>query len=197
MPESMLHLLVRTLLFQILTRALAGKAAVGCDQFVYWNAKDPRVCLAPDGFVKLGAEQDIFRNWKTWERGTPELAVEVKSEWDKRAWSDKLDAYRELGVRELVFFDPEGVAGSRLRVWDRIDDDLVERVIAEERTPCLVLGLHWVVASGGDVVAGLRLAEDALGARMLLTKEEAAEEGKAVAERRVAELEAELRRRSP
>jgi hypothetical protein len=163
---------------------------VGCDQFVYWNAKDPRVGLAPGAFVKLGSEQDLFPSWKTWERGTPELAVEVKSESDKRAWPEKLDAYRELGVRELVTFDPEGGAGARLRVWDRIDDDLVERVITDESTPCLVLGLHWVIRAGGEVVSCLRLAEDVLGAHLLLTKEE-------VAEKRVAELEAELRRRSP
>ncbi|WP_437931791.1 hypothetical protein WMF37_21890 [Sorangium sp. So ce291] len=40
---------------------------------------------------------------------------------------------------ELVAFDPEAAPGERLRVWDRIDGDLVERVVEGERSPCTVL----------------------------------------------------------
>jgi Uma2 family endonuclease len=173
----LLHFELRTALYMILKRELAASVCIGSDQFVYWNAKDPKTCLAPDVFVKLGKPFAHFDSWKTWERGTPELAVEILSDSDE--WSEKLDRYHELGVRELVSFDP---TSAQLRVWDRIDDDLVERVV-EGVTPCLTLELFWVVAAlGGD--RALRLARDATGATLLVTAEE-----------RVAELEEALRRK--
>lgn len=178
MPETKLHLTLRTGLYLILARELAARACIGSDQFVYWNAKDPRRCLAPDAFVKLGAPDVVFDSWKTWERGTPELAVEILSESDDR--DDKLDRYHELGVRELVTFDP---GDARVRVWDRIDDNLVERVVEGKTTPSLALGAYWVV-SALNGVEGLRLARDADGVDVWPTDKE-----------RVAALEAELRRR--
>ncbi len=184
MPETKLHLKLRTGLFLILEREIAARACIGSDQFVYWNAKDPRRCLAPDLFVKLGKPDETFDSWKTWERGTPDLAVEILSESDD--WEEKLDRYHELGIRELVSFDPTSAG---VRVWDRVDEDLVERVV-QAPTPCLVLGLHWVVgALGGE--RALRLTRDSQGADMLPTPEEA--EKSALA--RVAELEAKLRER--
>lgn len=55
-----------------------------------------------------------------WERGAPELAVELVSDSDasESAWAAKLQRYRRLGVRELVRFDCEA-SESGLRVWDR------------------------------------------------------------------------------
>jgi hypothetical protein len=54
-PESKRHLQLRTLLFQFLERAFAKEAAIGCDQFVYWDPSDARQCLAPDAFVCFGS----------------------------------------------------------------------------------------------------------------------------------------------
>ena len=82
-------------------------------------------------------------------------------------------------------------------------EDLVERVISNDRTPCLTLGLAWTVRMiappSGDVL-GLRLVDDE--GRLLETREEKAEartrteaEARAAAEARVRELEEELRRR--
>jgi Uma2 family endonuclease len=164
-----------------LTHELAVRAAIGSDQFVYWNAKDPRRCLAPDVFVKLGTPDDAFATWKTWERGTPELAVEILSE--NEDWADKLERYHELGVRELVSYDP---VAKRIRAYDRIREDLVERVVSGS-TPCLSLGLQWMVAPlAGDPI--LRVSRDEGGTSLLPTPEEAALA-------RVAELEAQLRKR--
>ena len=180
MPESKLHLEQRTALYLILKRELASRACIGSDQFVYWNAKDPRRCLAPDAFVKLGTRDEVFRSWKTWERGTPDLAVEILSEDED--WDEKLDRYHELGVRELVSYDADR---EHLRVWDRLSEDLVERVVDGRATPCLTLGFHWVIGQlASDRV--LRLARDAEGAILLPTPEEAALA-------RVAELESALR----
>jgi hypothetical protein len=53
MPEGYVHMVVRTFLFQLLGSALGAEHSVGSDQFVYWNASNPRRKLAPDVFVKM------------------------------------------------------------------------------------------------------------------------------------------------
>jgi hypothetical protein len=99
-------------------------------------------------------------------------------------------------------FDPYAAEGSRLRVWDRIDDDLVERAVEHDATPCASLGFHWVVRSIADAPVAPRLAYDPAGERLVLTEAEtlraeaAAHRADAeAAAKRIAELEAELRRR--
>ncbi|WP_437897314.1 Uma2 family endonuclease [Sorangium sp. So ce124] len=202
-PETKRHLEIRTLLYVVL-KTFADRASIGSDQFVYWSASDPSRCLAPDAFVRLDTPDTPFGSWKTWERGAPELAVEIVSEHDSdpQTWADKLRKYHELGVLELVAFDPDAAPGERLRVWDRIDGDLIERVVEGERSPCTVLNLHWVIVPAAGQPAALRLARTPDGAELVPTPEEAerrraeAEQAaRATAERRIAELEAELRRR--
>ena len=114
--------------------------------------------------MKRGVPQTSFGSWKTWERGgPPDLAVEIISpnEGDGIPWQEKLGRYHELGVRELLRFDPEAEAGNRLRAWDRLREDLVERRVADDTTPCLTLGLVWVVRPADDEAVGLRLANEA------------------------------------
>jgi Uma2 family endonuclease len=192
-PEGKRHYKLRTFLYQVLELALADRACIGCDQFVYWNARLPGRCLSPDAFVYLGAPDCDFESWKTWERGTPQLAVEIVSDPGTEIfdWDRRYQSYLELGVRELVRFDPDAPEGARVAVWDRVDDDLIERVVEADATPCLTLGLHWIVRPVEGYPAGLRLARDPEGSDLLLSP---AEERDA-ARRRVAELEAELARR--
>lgn len=162
-PESKRHFKLRTALYAILELALGDTAVLGSDQFVYWNARDPRRCLAPDVFVYVGRREEDFKSWKSWERGgPPHLAVEIISDSDDEPiqWEEKLERYHELGVTELVRFDPEGPPGGRLRVWDRLADDLVERVVEEDATRCLTLDLDWVIAPLVGYPAGLRLQGD-------------------------------------
>jgi hypothetical protein len=71
MPETKRHLEQRTLLYQVLKLAFGDRAAVGCDQFVYWDRSDPRLCLAPDAFVCLGETNDLFPSWKVWSAPFP------------------------------------------------------------------------------------------------------------------------------
>jgi hypothetical protein len=202
-PEGKRHLVLRTFLFRLLQFALGKDHSVGSDQFVYWNARDPKRCLAPDLFVKLDVPDVSFGTWKTWEQGgAPELAVEIVSpnEGDGVAWDEKLARYHELGVGELVRFDPEEPEGQRLRAWDRVQGDLVEREVTGERTPCRTLGLDWVIVPVQQEPVGLRLVDSA--GRSLLLPEEAEAQARAIeaqaraaAEARVRELEEELRRR--
>jgi hypothetical protein len=107
-------------------------------------------------------------------------------------------------VQELVRFDPDAPSGDRLRVWDRIAGDLVEREVEGESTSCAALSLTWVVRPDPDLGAMLRLARDVQGGELLPTLAEAKEaegrmrveetERRRDAEQRIRELEEELRR---
>lgn len=195
-PESKRHLEQRTLLYQILKLAFAEHAAIGCDQFVYWDPTDPRQCLAPDGFVRLGVPDDLFRSWKVWERGAPEVAVEIISSIDERDrnWEKKLESYRRLGVRELVRFDPESEPAS-LRVWDAIDQDLVEREGVGRIAPSRCLPGAWVVIDDAKQGPVLRLSRDDVGDQLYLTPAEHAWQETDAVKQRVRELEELLRTR--
>ncbi|HVY30440.1 MAG TPA: Uma2 family endonuclease [Polyangiaceae bacterium] len=208
-PETKLHLELRTLLWHFLKLAFADTALIGCDQFVYWDAANPRASLAPDAFVRLGGRDELFGSWKVWERGAPHVAVEIISSHDARDgnWAAKLQAYRQLGVRELVRFDPEAET-ARLRVWDRIDNDLAERDV-EGAAASNVLPGFWLEVMNPQLGPSLRLSRDQAGADLYLTPGEAdakrieadAKRMEADAKRmeadakRIRELEAELARR--
>jgi hypothetical protein len=170
--ETKRHLRARTTLFLLLEEAIAG-ASVGSDQFVYWDAGEPQKCLSPDVFVKLGSKDQNFDSWKIWERGAPELAVEIVSDSDRSesAWEEKLTRYQASGIGEVVRFDPEEAAAP-LRVWDRVDGDLIERT-PESSTlrECAALGLWWVVVPS-ELGALLRLAGDREGQKIVPTPSE-------------------------
>jgi Uma2 family endonuclease len=193
MPEGTAHLTVRIFLYQLLLHALGPAHTVGSDQFVYWLPTNPRRCLSPDVFVKLDVAQTHFGSWKCWQRGAPELAVEVISpnEGDGIEWDEKLSRYAELGAQELLRFDPEEAPGHRLRAWDRLEGDFLERAVSQDRTPCVTLGLSWVVCPVETLTIGLRLEDD--DAKRVATREEVEIEAR---EARIRELEEELRRRT-
>ena len=65
-PETRLHEDLCALLRALLRHAFASQHSVGGDQFVYWDPTDPRACLAPDAFVRLGTPDTRFRTWKVW-----------------------------------------------------------------------------------------------------------------------------------
>jgi hypothetical protein len=175
MSESRTHGWLCDVLYQVLTRAVGEHGIVGKDQFVYFDATNPQRKSAPDGFVKLGPGVVPFDSWKVWERGTPELCVEILSPSDteeKLTWDQKMERYLAIGVRELVSFNTDAPVGSRLRAWDRLSDDLVERLVEGETTPCFTLGHHWVVAAASAphayTLSALRLAADPAGQNLVL-----------------------------
>jgi hypothetical protein len=184
-PELKLHLLLRTALFQLIRLALGHRVIVGSDQFVYFDAANPNRRLAPDVLVWVGAPDQLFDNWKVWERGAPHIAVEIVSPSDKPPgpWGAKLERYKQCGVKELVRFDPESKTAP-LRLWDRIDGDLVERDLsAPDGLHCDALGLWWCVQANAQLGPMLRLARDAAGLQLLPTLEESqAEQAQAAAE---------------
>jgi hypothetical protein len=207
MPETGVHLELRTGLYLILRRELAGRAFVGSEQFLYWDATNPKKCLAPDIMVRLKSPDVPLPCLKVWEGGAPELAIEIVSPSDAsdRNWDQKLERYRQSGIAEVVRFDPDDPKRP-LRLWDRLDGDLIERALdGPSALSCDTLGLFWRYGPDARLGQVLRLARDAEGRDLLLTSEEeqAAERRakeaalleKDAALARIAELEAELRRR--
>jgi Uma2 family endonuclease len=182
--ETSRHLVLRTALWQLIKLELerSGLHTVSSEQFVYFNARDPHRCCVPDVYVKLGVRIADIPTWKAWERGAPELALEITSPSDRERWTweEKLERYHELGVRELVRFDPDAESGDRIHVWDRVEEDLVEREVEDDRTPCATLGFWCLVGRIAEYPA-LRLARDRDGRELLPTPEE-----------RIAQLEGEL-----
>lgn len=202
-PETTRHLEQRTLLYLILKREIARRATIGSDQFVYYDPTTAKKNLAPDVFVRLDAPHRPITSWKTWERGAPELGVEIISAWDARDrdWEDKLARYRAAGVAEVVRFDAED-REAPLRVWDRVDGDLVERSPDDPALrACETLGLWWVVVARKGTRT-LRLARDRQGEQLLPTADEGEKSARkeattarkeaAAARKKAARLEAEL-----
>jgi len=210
-PESAPHFEARVVLYQCLRRELEGRALVGSDQFVYWDPTDPRKRLAPDLVVRRGPPGATLSSWKTWERGAPEVGVEIASGSDgpPKVLAEKLERYRQAGIAEMVWFDAADAARP-LRLWDLFDGDLVERELgAPEDHRCDALGLYWCVRRDPALGPLLRLARDAAGTDVVLTPaeveraakeaeraaKEAERDARLAAEARVAALEAELAKR--
>jgi Uma2 family endonuclease len=208
-PETQVHFELRILLYQLLRDHLGAEATVGSDQFVYYDAADPKRSVAPDIYVQLKPPADKVRSWKTWERGAPDVAVEIVSPSDapQLAWSEKFRRYHSLGVRELVRFDPEARPEEpRLQIWDRVDGALLERDIGPGSCRSSVLDVRWVIVPADDHPVALRITSAGNGETLVPTRlearhaEAAARHAEAAArqaaEGRVRELEEELRRRS-
>jgi Uma2 family endonuclease len=178
MGEGELHGRLCELIYQVLRAAVGKDATVGKDHFIYWDGADSKRKCAPDAFVKLNLpKRGKIESWKTWERGTPELCIEILSRSDtqeKLTLREKLVRFHALGTCEVVAFDADARQGRRLRAWDRVDGDLVERVVVGERTPCRTLGGWFVVTpyEPEEISAALRLAHDPQGKQLVLTQAE-------------------------
>lgn len=74
-------------------------------------------------------------------------------------------------------------------MWDRIEHDLVERVVTEDTTPCVTLGLALLVGPVDGYPVAPRLARDIAGRDRILTTSEAL---RAAVEAKDAAVEAEV-----
>jgi Uma2 family endonuclease len=176
MPETTWHLEIRTALYLILKREFAATATIGSEQFVYWDPTTAKKCLAPDAFVRLSAPHKPFRTWKTWERGAPDLGVEIVSlsDEDEDDWDEKLARYRMAGIGEVVRFHAEA-PNAKIRIWDLLDGDIVERAPNDpDLLACECLGLWWTVVEHPSLGPMLRLARDRAGQDLLPTPDDEA-----------------------
>lgn len=185
-PESLLHTELRILLWRLLQHHFGHLGTAGTDQFVYWDETDPRKNLAPDVYFSCRPQPFPITSWKCWERGVPELAIEIVSDADSsaRARDKTLERYTALGVRELVRFDRRG-RDTVLEAWD-IADGVAQRRLVDDRlvTPCHTLGGSFVVRDLAPLGRTLRLASDEAGLALLPSETERAN----TADARIVEL---------
>ena len=178
-----------------------GDVYVSGDLLIYYEEGNPRVSVAPDVFVVIGAEDRERRSYKLWEEPkAPDFVMEVASE---STWKDDLekkgDVYARLGVREYWQYDPRWeYLPFRLGGWRLSGAGYVHQPAV--RSPDGTLTLR-SAALGLDLrVKGreMRFHDPATGRDLLGHREEhaarrAAEARAAAAEARIAALEARLR----
>jgi Putative restriction endonuclease len=177
---------------------LLGKPTfVGADQFIYYKLHDPTKCVAPDIYVlpRVPVGRRI-KTWKVWKTGiVPSLAIEVvATDNADKDYREAPERYAELGVDELIIFDPDHeLSEDRVR-WQRYRKLPRRGFVAVESTNAdrlrsRVLGCFLRVVGEGDN-ARLRLGAGPSGDDLFPTEAEAERAAKEQALRRVAELEA-------
>jgi Uma2 family endonuclease len=109
--EGSLQRFISELLRALLERFLASKSPptfVGANQFVYYKQFDPSRVVEPDIYILPGVPPGIaIDSWKTWEDGVvPPFALEIVSKSPFKDYVSAIPRDDELGVRELIVFDP-------------------------------------------------------------------------------------------
>ncbi|MBI2893620.1 MAG: Uma2 family endonuclease [Deltaproteobacteria bacterium] len=193
--EDILQRWIAELLRPLIEQYIAGKkvrAFTGADQFIYFRRGDIRRRVAPDVFVLPGVRPDRrVTSWKTWEEGiVPSLAIEVVSKDVDKDYIDGPELYRELGVQELIVFDPdheEEPDRIRFQVWRQVGRRGLQRVLAtnEDRVQSKVLGC-FLRAVGSSETIRLRLGLGPEGEMLVPTE---AERERAEREREAADKE--------
>lgn len=129
-------------------------------------------------------------SWQTWrdQHPAPSIAIDVVSDdrW-KKDYEDNPPKYAQLGVRELLVFDPAARGDERvsLQLWRRAPDGAIERRAFGE-------GAVWLETAGAWALvkkSRLRFAADAEGEELYPTEAERAR----IAEARAEQLAARLR----
>jgi Uma2 family endonuclease len=198
MGESWLHYHITrdlALLLEEFFAAQSRQVMVGADQFFYYRRGDPRANVSPDVYVV--ADEPAFRPevrcWKVWEHDgkAPSLAIEVVSREYLKDYTDvMIERYEQLGVQELVRYDPEFALRSTRQLmthWVRDDAGrLVERPSPADRVRSVCFDL-WLVRQTNQ---SLRLGLDPDGSELWPTMAERA----AQAEKEAAAARAELAR---
>jgi Uma2 family endonuclease len=111
MAETTLHRVVMTDLIQGLERRYAEVPDVwaGGNLFLCYREGDPRAHVAPDVLLAFGVDKRPRDNYLLWEERPPVLIFEITSRSTRREdTGHKRHLYEQLGVAELVLFDPYG-----------------------------------------------------------------------------------------
>jgi len=108
---------------QLLEQQGRTAAAIGGNQFLYYNPYNRRDNLAPDVYVALDVDPGSRDAWFTWEEGkAPDIVFEITS-WTTRrqdlraAPRGKRTLYGRMGMREYYVYDPAALAPPRLRAF--------------------------------------------------------------------------------
>ena len=201
MGESILHKLIIEILRPLVARWLAERGTpcfVGADQFIYWVQYAPTRSVAPDLYVLPGVPVDAqVKAWKVWETGVvPSFALEVVSDDFRKDYHDTPVRYADLGVSELIVFDPLSAALPERVRWQvfrhapQTGFSVVERSDGD-RVRSEALGC-WLRAVGSESELRVRLATGANGDALVPTEAEAERAAKE-AEREAKETEREAK----
>ncbi len=204
MAEGVLHRHIAELLRSLLQRWLVETGQIafaGANTFIYWAQFHPEICVAPDVYVMPGVRPDAAPdNWKLWESGAvPSLVVEIVSKHPKKDYATIHEKYADLGVPEVIIFDPKaGRARSkrvRWQVYRRRSRGGFARVEVsnEDRVRSRSLGC-WLRAAGAGGELRVRVATGATGDDLFPTEAEAERRARAEAEAEIARLRAQLAR---
>jgi Uma2 family endonuclease len=215
--EGLLQRLISELFRPLLARFLAERgerALVGADQLIYWVQHEPTTCVSPDVYVLPGVDPSLVPAcWKTWETGVvPSFALEIVSRHGRGKDYERAPLrYAELGVGELVIFDPD-FAGSaeriRWQVYRPMPGRGFVRVLRTNADRIRSSALRcWLVSSGEGASTRVRLATGEHGEDLVPTdaelaasrsaeraRREAAEARREAAEAEAARLRSELER---
>lgn len=200
MGEPTLETFVRVVLLPLLERFLTARgltAFVGSNQFIYWAQFEPTRSVAPDLYVVPGlAPRTQFDSIQTWVDGrVPSFALEIVSQDKRKDYVLAPERYAELGVRELVIYDPKAARrrgeGIVWQVYRRLSKRGFVQVEATQadRVRSKVLGCFLREVRGPRGALELRLGAGPSGDELVPTE---AESERAEKEReRTARLEAE------
>lgn len=180
--EDILQRWIMELLRPLCERWLASRkvlALVGADQFIYYRQHAPTVRVSPDIYVLPGVRPGTrVPSWKTWETGiVPSFAFEIVSkDWEKD-YAESPGRYADLGVSELVIFDPAPERHPDGVVWQvfrRVGDRPLRQIEVSQgdRVRSKVLGCFLRVV-GSDDSMRVRLAPGPRGDALFPTAEEA------------------------
>jgi Uma2 family endonuclease len=195
--EGSLQRFIAELLRPLVERWLAtrGEACfVGADQFIYYQQFNPKKCVCPDVYVIPGEPPGLDVGcWKLWEmKRPPSFAFECVSTDRDKDYLRSPPRYADLGLDELVIFDPKaGVGRARFQVHRRLARRGFIRTSETDgdRVHSRVLGC-WLRAVGTGESTRIRLATGPGGADLFPTEAES-QQVRAEAEERRAELERE------
>jgi len=202
MGEALLQRLIADLLRHLIARWLESRGVValtGASQFIYWVQYEPTKCVAPDVYVLPGvAPGTEVTAWKVWETGlAPSIAVEVVSRNVAKDYEQAPRRYEELGVPELVIFDPEYEDAPDRWRWQVFRRDAKGRWIVRrtnaDRVRSQVLGC-WLRAVGTGQDIRIRLGTRPGGDVLVPTEAEAERARREEAEAEIARLRAQLAR---
>lgn len=193
--EDSLQTFIAELLRPLIAALCASRgdhAFIGADQFIYYEQFHPEKVVAPDIYVLPGVSPEArVSSWKVWQTDiVPSFALEIVSSNHRKDRLDSPARYAELGVGEVILFDPDYRArrdGARFRVYRRLARRglrLVEETNADRvRSKALKC---WIRAIGEGAAVRLRVALAPRGDALLATD---AERAAATAERAAMESE--------
>ena len=191
MAETTLHRKVMSNLIGGLERRYAEAADVwvGGNLLLYYVEGRPEKSVAPDVLLAQGIDKRDRDIYLLWEETPPALIFEITSRSTRgEDTGPKKDVYEEIGVAELVLFDPRGeYLQPRLQGY-RLERGRYRSIPANRDGS---LDLRTVGVTARPEGKGLRLVDTASGEKLLwdeeieaaLRKEEAARRREAAARR--------------